>query len=68
MELHGQLHAGKWVDHAVYAASLDGKVSNGSRMAELVLVLLGGGDRHRESWMLSGDHGRMLSPYEAMLT
>ena len=60
MQLHGELHAGKGADDTVYAASLDRKVSDGPRMAEVIFMLQGTGERHGKSGMLSGDHLAVL--------
>ena len=46
MQLYGQLHAGKGADDTFYTAALDRKVSDGSCMAELVLVHQSAGERH----------------------
>jgi len=56
MQLHGELHAGKGADDTVYAASLGREVPDGPRMAEVILMHQGAGERHGKSGMLSGDH------------
>ena len=61
MQLHGELHPGKGADHTIYAASLGGNVSDGPRMAELVLMHQGAGERHGKSGVFSGDHSCALS-------
>ncbi len=69
MQLHSELHAGKGADDTVYAASLGRKVSDGPRMAEVILMHQGAGERHGKSGMLSGDHSCALSDsYATMFT
>ena len=55
--MDGELHAGKWADDTLHAASLGRKVSDRSCMAEPILMYQGAGERHWKSEMLSGDHG-----------
>jgi len=38
MQLHGELHAGIGADDTVYAASFGRKVSDGPRMAKVILM------------------------------
>lgn len=60
MQLYGELHAGKGADDTVHAAALGRKVSDRSRMAELILVHQGAGERYGKSGMLSRDHSCVL--------
>src|SRR6185295_19691570 len=69
MQLHGELHTSIRADDAVYATSLGRKVSDGPRMAELIPMYQGAGERYGKSGILSGDHSCVLSgSYGAMFT